>query len=109
MNKESSPRGQAWLSSRQIDRLYPHQIVVPCSLLSGGNYYFVRYFCDGLSVDPRGHSIVKDDQWHHVFCFRERADAEKFHARFGGEWFDPARRGRGGRWHLLRDAKKRYC
>ena len=26
---------------------------------------------------------MKDDQWHHVYCFAERAHAES------GEWFDP--------------------
>jgi hypothetical protein len=43
-----------------------------------------------------------------VFRFREKADAEAFQKKFGGEWFDPSRRGRGGRWHLLRDKKGRY-
>jgi hypothetical protein len=37
-----------------------------------------------------------------VFCFAESADAEKFRARFGGEIFDPARRGCGRRWHMMR-------
>jgi hypothetical protein len=101
-------RRRGELSSGTIDREYPHQVIVPWSVLSGGYYNFIRYFCEGLSVAPRGHSIVKDDEWHYVFCFRDKADAEKFQTRFGGERFDPATRGRGSRWHLLRDVKKRY-
>jgi hypothetical protein len=31
-------------------------------------------------------------------CFAVTADAEKFMALFGGEKFDPARRGRGRNW-----------
>jgi len=84
-------RRRGELSSGTIDRKYPHQIIVPWSALSGGYYNFIRYFCEGLSVAPRGHSIVKDDEWHYVFCFRDKADAEKFQTRFGGERFDPVR------------------
>jgi hypothetical protein len=93
------------LSGSQLDRLYPHQIVVSCEILRGGNYHFIHYFCEGLSVAPRGHSVVKNDEWHHVFCFRLQADAEKFQQRFGGEWFVPAMRGRGGRWHVLKQTR----
>jgi hypothetical protein len=68
----------------------------------------VLEFNRGLSVAPLGHQFFRDDIWHKVFCFSERADAEKFLARFGGEWFDPSRRGRGNRWHLLKPAKTKY-
>jgi hypothetical protein len=101
-------RRKGELSSSQIDRQYPHQITIPADWCRGGEYHLVRYFCEGLSVASRTHHIVMEDQWHLIFCFAVKTDAEKFHMRFGGEWFDPARRGRGGRWHLLRDVKKRY-
>jgi hypothetical protein len=61
----------------------------------------------GLSLAPRGHAVVKNDEWHYVFCFSEREDAEALMRQFGGEWFDPATRGRGTRWHLLREPKRR--
>jgi hypothetical protein len=38
---------------------------------------------------------LKNDEWHLVFCFAEKDHAEKFKARFAGEWFDPATRGQG--------------
>ncbi len=98
-------RRKGEISSAVLDREYPHQIIVPCSLLRGGDYHYVRYFCEGMSLAPRGHSVVKDDEWHHVFCFREKQDAEKFQLRFGGGWFDPKRRGKGSRWHLLKPAR----
>ena len=68
-------RRKGELSSSAIDREYPHQVIVPWAVLSGGNYHYVRYFCEGLSVAPGGHSIVKNDEWHHVFCFRDKADS----------------------------------
>jgi len=38
----------------------------------------------------------------------KEADAEKFQARFGGEWFDPAQRGRGSSWMKVRPAKQKF-
>ena len=90
-----------------IDREFPHQILLPAASYSGANYRFVQAFCIGLSLAPRGHAIFKNDAWHYVFCFAKQADAEKLLERFGGEWFDPATRGRGRRWHLLRPPKKK--
>ena len=91
-----------------MDREYPHQIALTQAANGGANYETVHAFAQTLSFAPRGHSFVRDDVWYVVFCFREKADAETFHARFGGEWFDRATRGRGSRWHLLREPKKRY-
>jgi hypothetical protein len=85
------------------DREYPHQIAMQEDTVTSA----VSGFADALSVCSRGHAFFHNDTWHNVFCFKEKADAEKFRAQFGGEWFDPARRGRGKRWHLLREPKKR--
>jgi hypothetical protein len=54
VNNESRCMVKPGLSGSQLDRLYPHQIVVSCEILRGGNYHFVHYFCEGLSVAPRG-------------------------------------------------------
>jgi len=43
-----------------------------------------------------------------VFCFAEREHAERFKAEFGGEWFDPATRGRGSNWSKIKPPKQRY-
>jgi hypothetical protein len=94
-------RRKVEISAGRMDREYPHQIIIPCTFLSG-SYMFARYFCEGLSVAPRTHSVVREDEWHTVFCFGVREDAEKFRQRFGGEVFDPKTRGRGPRWHLLK-------
>jgi hypothetical protein len=89
-----------------LDLEYPHQVLLRADHYTGSAYQTVQGFCIGLSLAPRGHSMFKDDVWHYVFCFADPADAEKFRARFGGEVFDPARRGRGRRWHLLREPRK---
>jgi hypothetical protein len=102
-------RRKGELSPGQVDREYPHQIALHEDLCTGSpQYETVREFARRLTVSHRGHTFFRDDAWHNVFCFREKADAEAFHARFGGEWFDPSTRGRGPRWQLLRNAKKRY-
>lgn len=102
-------RRKGELSPGQVDRAFPHQIALHEELCTGTpRYEIVRDFARPLSVATRTHRFIRDDHWYLVFCFKERADAETFLARFGGEWFDPSRRGRGARSHLLRDAKKRY-
>jgi len=85
------------------DREYPHQIAMTESNVT----HSVSSFANTLSASSRGHAFFHHDVWHQVFCFREKVDAEKFQAHCGGEWFDPARRGRGKRWHLLREPKKK--
>jgi hypothetical protein len=91
-----------------LDAQFPHQISIPDEWFKGSDYVAVRLHADSLSVATRTHSYCHQDRWHTVFRFREKADAEAFQKKFGGEWFDPSRRGRGGRWHLLRDKKGRY-
>ena len=81
-------RRKGEMSSAVMDREFPYQIIIPADWCDGSQYYTVQYFCVGLSVAPRTHSVLKDDRWHYVFCFREKADAEKFQQRFPGEWFD---------------------
>jgi hypothetical protein len=100
-------RRKGELTPNAVDREYPHQISLPADDCRGTNYYTVNLFADALSVAPRGHSYYHDDEWHQVFCFREKSGAEVFQQRFGGEWFDPARRGRGNKWAQLRNPKKR--
>ena len=51
---------------------------------------------------------MKDNKWHRVFCFGEQTDAEKFHARFGGERFERSLRSKGNGWMKLKPPKQRY-
>jgi len=100
-------RRKGELSPAGIDRGWPYQIALPESVCTGlSRYETARTFAATLSVCSRGHAFVDKDVWHQVFCFSEKADAQTFKDRFGGEWFDPARRGRGGRWHLLKEPQK---
>jgi hypothetical protein len=38
--------------------------------------------------------VFHEGEWFNVYCFAEKADAEKFMQRFGGETFDPRQRSR---------------
>jgi hypothetical protein len=102
-------RRKGELTPNAVDRGWPHQVALPEDACCGEHHATVLEFNRTLSVAPRGHTFFRDDKWHNVFCFAERADAEKFLVRFGGEWFDPSTRGRGKRWQLLKPPKpKRY-
>jgi hypothetical protein len=90
------------LTAGRIDREWPHQIAVPAEQLLGKNYAIVEEFCRTLSLCPRGHSVIRDDVSYRVFCFADAAHATLFRERFGGEPFDPRKRGRGSNWYLWR-------
>jgi len=62
------------------------------------NYNLIEVFCANLSLAPRGHSVRRNDIEYRVFCFSDPQHAASFKAVFGGEDFDPKKRGRGGRW-----------
>jgi hypothetical protein len=80
------------LGKEMIDRDWPHQVALPACRLVGENYVTVHVFCERLSLCPRGHSFHRNDRDFTVFCFAERAHAERFQARFGGEFIDPKKR-----------------
>jgi hypothetical protein len=75
-----------------IDRDWPHQVALPAARCSGPNYVTICLFCEGLSLCPRGHSFRRNNTDMNVFCFAERAHAEQFQGRFGGEFIDPKSR-----------------
>ena len=77
------------LSKATIDRDWPHQVALPEYRCSGRNYVTIHLFCEDLSLCPRGHFIYRDGVGMNVFCFAERAHAEHFQKRFGGEFLDP--------------------
>jgi hypothetical protein len=82
------------LSKGTIDRKWPHQVALPASRCGGANYVTIRLFCEDqkLSLCVRGHSFRRDDIDTLVFCFAERAHAERFHERFGREFIAPKSR-----------------
>ena len=100
-------RRKGELSAARIDRDWPHQIMLPYDQVNGQHHKDIHAFCADLSLCPRGHSIMRDDQWHRVFCFVVKADAEKFQAQFGGEWFDPAQRSKRRSWMKIKAPKPR--
>ena len=75
------------LSDEEIDRCFPHQVILDAAYYSAHNFRLVLAFCVGLSLAPRGHAVLRGNQWHFVFCFSKRADAETILTRFSGRWF----------------------
>jgi hypothetical protein len=82
------------LSKGTIDRQWPHQIALPAARCGGANYVTIRLFCEDekLSLCVRGHSFRRDDVDMNVFCFADRAHAERFQERFAGDFIDPKSR-----------------
>ncbi len=76
------------MTDDEINRRFPHQIVLPAQWYSGANFRLVHAFCIGLSLAPRGHAVSSGNEWRYVFCFASRDDAETIRQRFGGEWFE---------------------
>ena len=80
------------LSKGTMDRQWPHQVALRADQCTGHNYVTIRLFCEGLSLCPRTHSFRRDDTDMLIFCFAQRAHAEQFRDRFGGESIDPKSR-----------------
>jgi hypothetical protein len=102
------------LTTAGINEGWPHQIARLSSLGTMKQADVIAAFCANLSLCPRGHTVVWEGEWHRVYCFARREDAEAFLERFGGEWFDPRDKGSGHYWHFwykgraaAKDAKKR--
>jgi len=91
-------RRKGELGPAGIDRCWPHQVALRASACEGGGYKVIHDFCKDLSLCPRGHSVIHEGAWFHVYCFAEASDAEQFMRRFGGEKFDPRQRGKGSNW-----------
>jgi hypothetical protein len=91
-------RRKGELSPAGVDHGWPHQVALLENRCTGNNTVSIREFCRDLSLCPRGHSVMWNDEWYQVFCFAQREHAEQFMARFGGECFDPRQRGKGRHW-----------
>ena len=89
-------RRKGELSKGAIDRGWPHQVAMLAERCTGHNYRTHHYFIDQEcpSHCPRGQGFYREGIWFNVFCFADRADAEKFQHRFGGEFIDPKDRPR---------------
>jgi hypothetical protein len=95
-------RRKGELSSGQVNRLYPHQVALPP--LNDRERYdrweLIQVFIQeqGVSISPRGFSVIHGDGWWVVHCFADRAEAEMFKAVFKGVWCPASERGGGRRW-----------
>ena len=69
-------RHKGELSPAGIDRGRPHQVALRAIACEGGGYKAIHDFCKDLSLCPRGHSVIYEGAWFHVYCFAEANDAE---------------------------------
>lgn len=89
-------RRKGELSKFGIDRDWPHQVALPERLSCREHWKPQHDFCEenGFDMSPRGHAFTRAGEWWNVKCFARREDAERFMARFGGEYMTPATRPR---------------
>jgi hypothetical protein len=73
-------RRKGELSPAMVDRDWPHQVAVPAQLCLAPNTAVIHEFCKELSLCPRGHSVMWQDKWYQVFCFKDPAHAARFMA-----------------------------
>jgi len=87
------------LPKSTLDREFPYQVAFPAARgVRHADEVLIRLFCDNLKVAPRHHTVRREDRDFVVYCFADPQHAAAFQARFGGEPFDPAERGRGASW-----------
>lgn len=77
------------LSKSAIDTGWPHQVIIPASDVQGAGYHPRYDFAGSMSICRRGHTLRRDDRDFIVLCFSEKADAERYIERFGGEYTTP--------------------
>lgn len=75
------------MTDDEIDQLFPHQVILPPPCYSGSLFRSIHAFCMGMSLADRGHVVLRNDEWHYVFCFAKWDDADKLRRRYGGQWF----------------------
>ena len=80
------------LTKAAIDRGWPHQVALATPIPHLGD---LHDFCRdaGLSLCQRStgfyREVGREVIWYACFCFADRAHAEQFQARFGGEFIAP--------------------
>jgi hypothetical protein len=85
------------LTKAAIDRGWPRQVALATPIPHLGD---LHDFChaERLSLCQRTTGFYREVGceviWYACFCFADRADAEKFQARFGGEFVNPRDRPR---------------
>jgi hypothetical protein len=82
------------LNKAAIDRGWPHQVAIPASDVVGAGFHPRMDFAGSMSVCRRWHTVRRGDSRYIVLCFAEKADAERFIERVGGEYMTPKTRSR---------------
>jgi hypothetical protein len=95
-------RRKGEITPAQIDRECPHQVIISSSDVAGPQGGVTAIFFANLGIQPRTHTVRKNDEWHTIYCFADPQHADSFIALFGGNRFDPKTRGKGAGWARLK-------
>jgi hypothetical protein len=66
-------RRKGELTGGRIDREWPYQVALLADQVAGKHYSVTRDFCRGLSLCPRGHTVLRENITYSVFCFADPA------------------------------------
>lgn len=92
----SKRKGQ--MSQTTINRLWPHQVAILADIYRGPLKPEIDAFCKPYPHSGAPFQLHYEGQSYLVKCFSEKAIADEFMTRFGGELFDPRERGKGKLW-----------
>ena len=59
------------MTDDEIDQRFPHQVILPSACYAASEFRSIHAFCIGMSLADRGHVVLRNAQWHYVFCFSE--------------------------------------
>jgi hypothetical protein len=71
-----------------IDKDWPYQVAFPAALCQGTAGLVMHDFCKDLKMCEVHYAFRRHGTEYWVYCFADRAEAEKFRRRFNGEFID---------------------
>lgn len=92
----SKRKGQ--MSQSTINRLWPYQVAILAVEYRGPMKGAIDEFCKPYPESSSPHQVHYEGEGYLVKCFPEKAIADEFVRRFGGEPLDPRDRGKGHFW-----------
>jgi len=98
-------RRKGELSPSRVDREWPHQIMLSADECLGQQYNVIAPTCPCVREGTRSSYRIAGNA---SSVLQKKRTPRKFQARFGGEWFDPAQRGRGSNWMKVRPPKQKF-
>jgi hypothetical protein len=77
-------RSQRLQTRIEINRTFPHQIILPLSECLGQKAKLHRLYLTNNNLSATSRSAIIKSTEHVIYCFKERGDAYRFCHHFGG-------------------------